>query len=290
MFPNGSFRAPSAIPWSQQPGCSAVKASPPAGSSLMKWLRFERKNEKSVILYSAFVAVRWFSASPFADFFSTHFFILPSCSVLGPEGRAEFTPLSPVERRDSPAGDRGRAVSAARDPPGRGGGGKAAAVPGRVSGGSGPCPGGARQFPGAQPAVPGARRRWRCRRSPARPGPALPRLGRGNDLRGNLGRAGRARGSGGAGDVPAVGGRSGGGRQVGGAAVPGSPCPARGTRGLLSPGPASSSGRWPWACASRGLERREAAARVPAGSAGPAAPGKRRLGAGGSPCGSVGMG
>lgn len=58
------FCVPSAIPWFQQPGCSAVKASPPAGSSLVKWLRFERKNVKYVIPYSALVAVRWFSASP----------------------------------------------------------------------------------------------------------------------------------------------------------------------------------------------------------------------------------
>lgn len=43
---------------------NAAKASPPEGSSPVKWLGLERKNVKYVIPHSAFVAVSSFSASP----------------------------------------------------------------------------------------------------------------------------------------------------------------------------------------------------------------------------------
>lgn len=190
---------------------------------------------------------------PFPDFFPTHLFIPLGCSLPWPGGKGGIHTAITLRARGQPRGD-GGSSGRAQD----GVGGCSLAKPGT--------------FPVLSPPCPGARRRWRCRscrRSPARPGPALPRLGRGNDLRGNLGRAGRARGSGRAGDVPAAGGHSGGGRQVGGAA-PGSPCPARGSAGLLSPGSASSPSGGPRACA---------AARAP-GLRWFSCPGKRRLGAG----------
>lgn len=143
---------------------------------------------------------------------------------------------------------------------------------------------------------------------PPRPGPALPRLGRGNDLRGNLGRAGRERGRGGGapgtlrrcpGDQRIQRGRPAGRWRP--ASPPPPPCPVLSGstgegRGLLSPGPAAAS--VPGALRlvpPAGLGRGEAAAGGGWGSRGaPVAQVPRAEGVwgggGGCPCGSAGMG
>lgn len=149
------------------------------------------------------------------------------------------------------------------------------------------------------PPWPVARRRWRCAgcsRSPARPGLSLPRLRRGNDLRGNLGRAGRERGrGGGARDAAAMprwpedpAGAA--GRSVG--LRPARPAPHRGTGGGIFPprfAAASILGALRLMLPSEpGLGG--AAAGVPGGLGWRKAPARGPLGAGGSVCGWAGMG
>lgn len=78
------------------------------------------------------------------------------------------------------------------------------------------------------------------------------------------------------------------GRSVG--LRPATPALPGAARGLLSRDPPLPSSRSPCACASRGAGATGGSGEGFWGSGDPAAPGKRRLGAGGSTCGSVGMG
>lgn len=131
---------------------------------------------------------------------------------------------------------------------------------------------------------------------PPRPGPALPRLGRGNDLRGNLGRAGRERGRGGGapgtlrrcpGDQRIQRGRPAGRWRPASPPPPALSCSVRehrggpgaafpGTRRCLRAGGSS-------ACAARGAEARQqpGGVGVPGGLRWPRCPGQKASGAGG---------
>lgn len=221
----------------------------------------------------------------------------------GPRGtRAEglsaaFKP--PAGRRGEPVGS--GAAGCAWQRPGcmqvgmPGGAGRQPAVPGGLPGDARgsrrPCPGGELGAPGIRPAgrrgpaLAGGGAAAAAAALPPRSVPSLPRLGRGNDLRGNLGRAGRERGrGGGARDAPAMPRRSedppgAAGRSVGlrpaPPALPGDTAggwfpqdlplpPSRGLFGMCRPRRGSPAG----------LGRGEAAAGVPGGLWWPRCPGR----------------
>lgn len=172
--------------------------------------------EKRGVCYTSFlVAVSWFSASPLSTF--SFFFFLPIFYAAGLQpalarsgaggrinaGFARRAAEPCGSRRESRAGV--RRGSPERDRGGRrgkrclrtaaGGGAGRPAVPGGASRESGrPCP--AMSPAGRRgPALAGG---GAAAALPPRPGPSLPRLGRGNDLRGNRGRSGGDR------DAPAM--------------------------------------------------------------------------------------